>query len=488
MSDGRFELGAAGFARREFGGVRLGDPRRARRLRRLGEAMALRPGLTLPQLFDGDSYSLNAAYDFFKRPEATVDAIQGGHRWLTRESCARPGVHLLLEDTSEISFGARQGVQGLTRLKGKASKSLGFLLHSVLAVSLPGGAMVGGHDGSRPPLELEGLIDQQYTVRYAKPQAERANRRGTRQKTSRPRESDLWTQATERIGPAPPSAQVAWVRVADRGSDIYEFMTGCTGAGHGFIVRASQNRILETKSADGCHEKLLDTARQHKALGTLRLSLRSRPASPAREATLAISAGRLRARSPQRPGHGDGTLAPLDVTVVRVWEPEPPASVKEPLEWILLASAPASTFDEAREIALRYTARWLVEDFHKALKTGLGAERLQLESAHRLFAAIAVMSIVALRLVNMRELVRLLPDIAAEQSGLDKIELAILRRMSKKPVVTARDALRAIAKLGGFLGRKGDGEPGMLTLWLGFTMLMQTKQGVILGAQMRSQE
>jgi hypothetical protein len=100
---------------------------------------------------------------------------------------------------------------------------------------------------------------------------------------------------------------------------------------------------------------------------------------------------------------------------VRVWEVQPDAP--EGLEWILLCDAKIASFEQARECALQYSTRWLIEEFHKALKSGVGAERLQLETAEGLCAAVAIMSVVALRLIALREYVRMTPEHPAEEAG-----------------------------------------------------------------------
>jgi hypothetical protein len=137
------------------------------------------------------------------------------------------------------------------------------------------------------------------------------------------------------------------------------------------------------------------------------------------------------------------------------------------------------------EAVLQYASRWVVEDFHKALKTGLGAERLQLEDAHRLFAAISIMSVVALRLIDLRERLRVHPDAPAMEAGLDDFELKVLALYLKRRLSTVRDVALAIGRLGGHMNRKADGLPGLITLWLGMIELQALVAGARLGLQFR---
>jgi len=274
------------------------------------------------------------------------------------------------------------------------------------------------------------------------------------------------------------------------------------------VVRSAHDRCLE----DPSNGKLFATVRLSRSLGEFDLPLRARPGQAAREARLSISATAVTLRATQRPGHPAGSLPGIACTAVRVWEKNPPLGVKR-LEWILLTDAAVEDFARAREVALQhatrwlrevalqyatrwlrevalqYATRWLMEEFHKALKTGLGAERLQLETAGRLFAAIAILSLVALRLIDFRERVRLSAAAGAEQSGLSELELAVLRARLERPIRTVGEVAPGVGRLGGHMNRKGDGWPGWQTLWKGMRELELLVQGVLLSQKVRrSQE
>ncbi|MDQ2771816.1 MAG: transposase, partial [Bacteroidota bacterium] len=194
----------------------------------------------------------------------------------------------------------------------------------------------------------------------------------------------------------------------------------------------------------------------------------------------------LALRAPQRPGGATGKGEPVPGSVVRVWEETGPDAPAPGLEWLLLCDQPVTDLAQALTCARQYTSRWLieVEDFHKALKTGLGAEKLQLQTAARLFAAVALLSVVALALVDLREKSRLEPDLPAEAAGLTATELRVLRHQRRRPLATVREVYLALAALGGHLGRKGDGPPGWQTLWLGRRSLRLLVEGVHMAAQL----
>jgi hypothetical protein len=142
------------------------------------------------------------------------------------------------------------------------------------------------------------------------------------------------------------------------------------------------------------------------------------------------------------------------------------------------------TFEQALVCVLQDSTRWLIKEYHKALKSGLRAEDLQLERAERLFAAIAIMSVVALRLIDLRERVRFNADSPAQGSGLDELEVAVLRTPSSRPITTVQDVALAIGRLGGHLNRRRDGMPGWQTLWRGMEKLSLLVEGVRLARKL----
>ena len=230
--------------------------------------------------------------------------------------------------------------------------------------------------------------------------------------------------------------------------------------------------------------RLFDLARTQPSAGTFSLALRGRPRQAARAVELHVSfSPALALRAPQRPGGATGKGEPVPARLVRVWEETGPDAAPG-LEWLLLCDQPVADFAHALACARQYTSRWLIEDFHKALKTGLGAEKLQLQTAARLFAAVALLSVVALALVDLREQSRLEPDAPAEAAGLTAIELRVLRHQRRHPLDTVRAVYLALAALGGHLGRKGDGPPGWQTLWLGRRTLRLLVEGVQMATQL----
>lgn len=465
------------WAHAHFAGAELSRVKQVDRVITIAEAMAQSPGATLPQMF-AHPYDLKAAYKLFADPEATPDHLQAGHRESVLLAMETPGLYLLLEDTSEIRCADKAApIPGLGPIGASKEAQIGFHLHSVLAVKWP--ESYASVTPRRPAVEILGLADQQYHVRQPRPAEEPSHSSARRLRPVAQLESVLWEQACQRLGPAPAKADVIWVKVGDRGSDIYDHLTACQNARQRFVIRACKERVLVAEAGRPAG-KLFETARASPSLGTVELDLRARPGQPARKAHLAISVTPVRLRAPQLGGYSPGARPPLPCAVVRVWEPQPPAGVP-PLEWLLLTDLPVETCAQACQVAQIYATRWLEEEFHKALKTGMNLEALQLATAHEWFAATSLMSVAALRLLHLREMARLLPEAPAALTGLSELELEVLAYRVKKPLPTVRDVILGIGRLGGHLNRKGDGLPGWITLWRGWQYLQTLVEGALIG-------
>ena len=163
--------------------------------------------------------------------------------------------------------------------------------------------------------------------------------------------------------------------------------------------------------------------------------------------------------------------------VVETREVDPPKGVK-PLHWVVWTSLPVTSFDDAWQIIEYYERRWLIEEFHKAIKTGCRLEARQFMEAHRLEAVAAFTSVLAVRLLQLKTVATTSPDLPAERV-VPKIWLKMLGALRKRKLTTVRDFFRHLAGLGGFLMRKRDGNPGWITLWRGLDKLLLAIRGYI---------
>src|SRR5919197_6300555 len=121
------------WAEEQFAGAQLNDIRRVARVKTIAEAMAVHPGRSIPQLCD-TPYAVKATYNLFKHEEATPKNLQAGHRASVLEAMRQPGVYLLLEDTTELSWSGKQPISGLGPIGNSAAGLQGFFMHTVLGV------------------------------------------------------------------------------------------------------------------------------------------------------------------------------------------------------------------------------------------------------------------------------------------------------------------------------------------------------------------
>jgi len=462
-----------------FGGAELSHVKRVDRAITIAEAMASSPGKGLPEMF-AHPYDLTAAYTFFRQPEATPDNLQAGHRELVLCEMEKPGRYLMIADASEVLCTKTGEIIGLGPVGASKDKQIGFHLHSVLVVRWP--SEPNQTPPRRPAVEILGLADQQYHLRQPRSEKNKPHASLRRVLPADELESALWEKASRRMGPAPDREDVVWIKIGDRGADIFDHLCECQKQGHRFIVRANKDRVLLTEDGKRAG-KLFETVRATASCGELELELRSRPGQASRRARLQVSLTPLILRAPQVAGHGPGEREPVACVAVRVWEPDPPAGAKE-LEWILLTDLKVTIFEQACEVAQMYGTRWLEEEFHKALKTGMDAEGTQLEAPEAWFAIVAMKSIAALRLIDFRERIHLIPQAPAESSGLSQLELNVLRERTGRPIKTVAEVALAVGRLGGHLNRKSDGLPGWITLWRGWQTLQTLVEGVLIARKL----
>jgi hypothetical protein len=454
---GQAVLSGRRWAKGEFGSAELGDARLTARLVRVAERIAAKPGESLPEAMPGWA-ELKGAYRLLSNPKATRSQVVGPHLSRTREACRGGGEWLLVEDTSTLSYGSHQAVKGLGPVND-AAESRGLLLHSTLALAVERWEADG-----EPKVTVEGLFGQHVWVRPE----EKREKESSALRKNRGRESERWGRVFEESGGPPPGSR--WTLVADREGDVYRALWDCVAHRVDFLIRAQQPRSMQGQ--DGSPFEAVAAAA---VLGRMSVELRSRPGVPGRVAVLELRATRVTLLAPagQRQWYG-----PCPATVVEAREIEAPKGA-EPIQWVLLTSWEVASLAEAIRVVRSYAKRWLIEEYHKALKTGVGIERSQLETRERLEALLGILAVAAVRLLNMKLLCSSRPDEEVSASTLGPEALKILAAEHGMPQGgwTNRSLMVAIAKLGGFLGRKGDGNPGWITIWRGWNSLMLMVRG-----------
>ncbi|MCA9168724.1 MAG: IS4 family transposase [Planctomycetales bacterium] len=442
------------WAQLNFGECELGDKRRTLRLVQVAEQFASSPSASLPNQTEtwGD---LKAAYRLFACKAATLEAIARPHWELTKQRAQ--GRTLVIGDTTEIDFGRFRKVAGAGPTGNGTGN--GFLLHNALMVNAE-------------TEELLGVAGQTIHTRKAQRKPEKRPTSPQRLKKKN-RESEVWGKVIDQIGP--PAAGCSFVHVFDRGADNFEVYCHLLQQRGDWVIRACQSHRSILVGETDQRMQLREYLPLLKAVGSYTLQLRARPRQAAREAELEVRIGQIKIPPPRHVSPWVRKLkqGPIAMNLIEVVEVNAPKGV-EPIRWVLLTSLPVVTFKDAWILIGYYELRWLVEEYHKALKTGCRTESCQLKTAGRLEAFVGMTSVVAVRLLQLKSLARTRPDVPAKQV-VPNIWLRMLK-LARKNLncvhdLTVGQFYREVAKLGGFLGRKSDGDPGWITIWRGWEKL-----------------
>ena len=449
-------LDVAQWAEKQFGSCRLGNTARTRRAVKVATQFASNPDASTPDQIDRWS-DLKAAYRLFDQKDVTFTTLAEPHWQQTRG--LGTGTCLLISDTTETDFGGHRHVKGLKpTLNGR---NQGFLLHSSLMVQAD-------------TREVVGLAGQELFYR----QPRQNPNEHYYQRMQRSRESEVWGRVIDLVGT--PAPGVTYLHVCDRGADNTEVFYHCREQQCGWVIRAAQlHRCGETP--DGRRVKLRDWLDAQPVLGTYELSVRATANDKARIARLEIRAAPLVLTLPKQKSAYLRKVGrqPIAEWVVEARETNPPKGATA-VRWVLHTSQRVNTFEQAWQILEYYETRWLIEEFHKCLKTGCRLESRLYETAERLEALAGMLTVLAVRLLQMKSVARRQPELPAEHV-VPRPWLHMLRALRQRPIHTIRDFFRHLAGLGGFLMRKGDGEPGWITLWRGFKKLLLCLRGARAG-------
>jgi hypothetical protein len=443
-----------------FGSAELGDRRRTARLVETFDRMCAHPGGTLPDKLASPP-DLRGFYRLCDSDDVTHQAIlKPARAYALHRVKDCPGDVLVLHDATELDFTTLTSIAGDLGQIGKGDRR-GYLCHNVLAVEADSG-------------EVLGLIDQVLHRRDEVPEVETLA-----QHRDRPtRESRLWVTGTQEL-----PAEARLIDVADQGADTFEFLEHECRSGRRFVIRAAKVRQVHAGSEPvGPRRELKAYARGRPELGRSTMDVRAQPGRKAREdAEFIVRAAAVLVTPPHAKAglHGDD---PLPLYVVQITEVSPPEGEKT-IEWTLLTNERVETFEDALRVTGWYERRWVVEEYHKAQKTGCRIEDMQFTTTGRLEPAIALLSVVAVTLLSLREASRR-DDAptrrAATLLSREYIEVLSLKRYGQvRADLTVSEFFLALGRLGGHQNRKCDGPPGWLVLWRGWMKLQDMLDGYL---------
>jgi len=413
-----------------------------RRLAQIVSDLSQNPQSTIPQA-SGTWARTKGAYRFFDHAGVTPEVIFAGHQAAALERSALHKTVLMVQDTTSLNYACQEADSGLGRLGNRQDHALGLWLHTTLAVDEEGTAL--------------GLMQAQMWTRDPAKAGIAAYRK---KRALAEKESQRWLSSFEesvRIAGLLPQSRV--INVADREGDIYElFAKAAQHPQVGVLVRARHNRRLAEEQ-----KGLWDFIAGQPVAGQVKIIVPRKPGVASHSATLELRFGAVEI-------HKQSSTLKLWIVQAR----QSGVNASKAICWRLLTNQPVNDLAGALEKVAWYRQRWRIEEFHRVLKTGSQAEARQLETVARLKNVLAVDMIIAWRVLELTRLSRQNPHLPATELLTEdevKVLCAMCPTLAAQRALQLREAVRAIAQWGGFLARKGDGEPGPITLWLGLLRL-----------------
>ena len=433
----------------EFADADLGDLRRTKRLVELANLLAQNPRASLPEAC-GTSAMRKGAYRFFENDDIEPQDIEQSHIEATYGRLAHVPVVLAVQDTTEVNWTNLRATQGLGPLGHTACQ--GLFVHSTLAIT-----------PERVPL---GLLAQQVWARDPDDVGKRARRK---RRPMSQKESQKWLHSLEAVFTARECCPTTClVSVGDREADVYDVLSAERPEGVELLIRAAWDRCVSAPQRYGWA-----TVEAQPVRSEIVVHVPRRDTQPAREATLSLRYGPL-TLCPPRHRRAEGLVA-VSLWAVLVREVDPPAEVA-PIEWLLLTTVAVESVDDAIDRVQWYSCRWGIEVWHRILKSGCRIEARQCETAERLRRCLALYSVLAWRILYATMLARSVPEapcrVLLEPEEWQALYCAIHRVSEPPPEPPSLDqAVKWIAQLGGFVGRRRSDRPGAEVLWRGFQHL-----------------
>jgi hypothetical protein len=463
------------WAEQEFGGAPLGDARLSRRLVGIADSKAEKLGSAFTGVAEGDWPAVRAYYrliDHADEDAVNMPHILKPHRERTVRRMKAQRTVLCIQDGSDLDYTSLAQCEGLGVIgtNQTSARSRGLHLHTTLAVA-PNGLPLGVLRAQCVAPKLKSPEDNRPS--WSIPIEEK--------------ETFSWIESLrDTMDVAAAMPQTRLINVCDREADFFEmFKEQRRNPCVDLLVRANHNRGIT-----GEPFKLFEAVRQASLQTKVQVQIprqsarpklsktKARAKRPGRSAELEVRSQRIQLCPPKYYSGKE----PVDIWIIHAVESSPPEGVT-PVEWFLLTTVDITSADDAVQCLRWYCLRWRIEDFHRVLKSGCRIEDIGHETAERIRRAIAINLVIAWRIMLMtllgRETAELPPDLL-----FSDIELQVLRAYAKKkawdPPATLRDTVRLVARIGGYLGRKSDPEPGHQLMWQGYQQLQLMCEGFAL--------
>lgn len=440
---------------KEFSSVKLGDKRLNQRLLKVASDLLNSPTEPINAVCNGWPEA-KAAYRLFNNDKLNEAILLQVHQTETVKRLEKSDeIVFAIQDTTVLNYThhpKKKGINKMSKTPGFEKPTTGCFLHNTLLMTESG-----------IPL---GLLDQKIFQHDTEEKINHKHRPITEKQSFR------WIESLRTTSSLCPHKTV--VTISDRESDIFELFVEAEKSEAKVLIRATIDRILI--QSDQKHETLWAYLRKTSLGGIQTIQLPARHNQAERLVNLEVKYAEVTLKPPQRyPGAKEEPLLPMKMQAIWLYEPNAPSDT-EPLEWMLLTNLPVNSIEDAIKMGKWYRLRWQIECYHRILKSGCKIEECRLETYERLKKYVRLKSIIAFRLMWLTAINRVQPEISSSQILEDHEWKALCCHITKsrqppgKPP-SVREAIRMIAKLGGFLGRKSDKEPGMTSIWRGWEKL-----------------
>jgi hypothetical protein len=446
------------------------DKRLTKRLIQIGKQLSLHTGGSLLSSCEGDESKIEGSYRLLRNKRVLAKDIGLGGYKASVNLAKRASVVLAIEDSTTLSYSHEVRKElGLTG-RYKQAYQRGYIVHSTLLV-----------DAEKE--RTLGLVAQE---RWCREESSYGKSRERKKISYESKESVKWENNTLHLETLLEEHLSSVISVCDREADIYEYLHYKCLLEQRFLVRAKHNRLLKINNSNSY---LFEELKQTKSLGTYKVLIAQKGGRKKRQALIELKALQVTLTPPKRQVEGLEELTPITLNALLAQEIN--TDSEEPLQWILLTSEPITCFEEARKLTRYYELRWKIEDFHKAWKSGVGAEDQRMQSAENLEKMVVILSFVAVRLLQLKEHFEqqgLIIPSEVEQVPcnilLSDIEWKILwkaieKKDLPKTIPSAAWAYKAIAKLGGWSDSKRTGKAAWATVWKGFFRLRERLEGYL---------
>lgn len=448
----------------EFKDISYGDKRLDKRFITIACDSLENPGASINHASE-DWAATKGAYRFFSNPKASKEKIIESHKVNTINRMKEHKIILAIQDSSYLDFTNHTKLKGKGPIGTRQQNLTGYVMHSTLAISADG-------------LPL-GLLTHELWAR----EEIKENRNSINRKLPvEEKESYKWIKALKEVSKIEGDFEI--INICDRESDFYNFFETAKILNQKVIVRARYDREIERIDDDAeesknsmwafmqeqpvCFQQKIEITRNHvHAKGKNKQEFRE-----SRIAETEVKVGQVTFKPPC----GSSEKESLKYNLVFVKEINVPEGTV-PTEWMIITSLSIDSVENISKIINYYRLRWSIEEYHKILKSGCKIEDCLLEDTESMFRYITLLCIIAWRLFWITRLQRINPDRPCTEGGLSDTEwkglYCYLHRTKEIPdkIPSIKEATIWIARLGGFLARKGDGDPGIITMWRGLTRL-----------------